>query len=413
MPSLAPHESTSSSDPGTRRRHAAKTTITVTHAPEEMVDASPSSKRVKRALRPDQRQTLDRLLTEKYEYVDHELFDLPDAKAYQALFLDPDPVPVPDVAWYHGLMDPSPGGQADDAATLARKASGTGGSVLLTAAQERVLFSQYNYCRMRVCRLRDRLLGVRPDGSKSRAKPLTDYGRRKAQREMLDWYVRADALRTQIADTNLALVLAMAKRTRMHPGDFPDLISEGNMALLRAADKFDVSRGFKFSTYACRAILKAFSRQGIKFTKYRGMFPVEFDPTYERSNYQSEKNAAHEEDCADEVRQIVVDNRAELSDVERTVVAARFNVKPDQPTRRRSRKTQAPVPQFTKAKIDPAQRSEDYELPDVLRDRSPDDKPLTLEQVGKLIGVTKERVRQIQNKALEKIRDTLEVEYLR
>lgn len=419
MPSLAPPETASTRPlthaPQDRREKAAASTITVTHAPETMIDPSPSSKRVKSALRPDQRETLERLFTEKYEYVDHELFDLPDAKAYQTIFLDPEPVPVPDVSWYHGLMDPTTSA-ATDTAALAKKASGNGGSVLLTAAQERVLFSQYNYCRLRVCRLRDRLLGVRPDGSKSRAKPLTDYGRRKAQREMLDWYVRADALRVQIADTNLALVLAMAKRTRMHPGDFLDLISEGNMALLRAADKFDVSRGFKFSTYACRAILKAFSRQGIKLTKYRGMFPVEFDPTYERSNYQSEKNASHEEECADEVRRIVVDNRADLSDVERTVVAARFNVKPPAPQgRRKTRRVTSKLetPKFTMAKIDPAQHSEDYELPEVLLDRSPDDKPLTLEQVGKLIGVTKERVRQIQNKALEKIRDTLEVEYLR
>ncbi|MEO0513786.1 MAG: sigma-70 family RNA polymerase sigma factor [Planctomycetota bacterium] len=410
MPSLTPPSKSSA----TRelRGTPAPTVLTPTHAPDAMVDPSPSSKRVKRALRPDQRETLNRLLTEKYEYVDHELFDLPDAKAYRAIFIDPDPLPVPDVSWYHGLMDPAPNSQPADALKLANKAAGKGGSVLLTAAQERVLFSQFNYCRMRVCRLRDRLLGVRPDGSKSRAKPLTDYGRRKAQREILDWYVRADALRTQIADTNLALVLAMAKRTRMHPGDFPDLISEGNMALLRAADKFDVSRGFKFSTYACRAILKAFSRQGIKLTKYRGMFPVEFDPTYERSNYQSEKNAAHEDDCADEVRRIVVDNRADLSDVERTVVAARFNVKPPTASRSRKRQAKPATPKFTMVKIDPTQRSENYQLPKVLQDRSPDDKPLTLEQVGKLIGVTKERVRQIQNKALEKIRDTLEVEYL-
>ncbi|MEM9420055.1 MAG: sigma-70 family RNA polymerase sigma factor [Planctomycetota bacterium] len=408
MPSLAP-QSPASARPNTK---AAATTLTLTHDPESMIDSAPSAKRAKRALRPEERATLERLLTEKYEYVDHEAFDLPHAKAYKQLFLDPEPVPVPDVSWYHGLMDPTTSA-ADDTASLTKKAANNTGSVLLTAAQERVLFSQYNYCRLRVCRLRDRLLGVRPDGSKSRAKPLTEYGRRKAQREMLDWYVRADALRTQIADTNLALVLAMAKRTRMHPGDFPDLISEGNMALLRAADKFDVSRGFKFSTYACRAILKAFSRQGIKFTKYRGMFPVEYDPSFERSNYQSEKNAAHEDDCADEVRQIVVDNRADLSDVERTVVAARFNVKPDQPRRRRARKAEVEAPKFTKGKVDPNQRSEDYQLPDVLRDRGPDEKPLTLEQVGKLIGVTKERVRQIQNKALIKIRETLEDEYLK
>lgn len=385
---------------------AAATTVTRTHDPQRPAPAMKGRARL--SLRPNERQTLHRLLTQKYEYVDHELFSLPEEEAYRAVFLEPEPVPVPDVSWYHPLMDPGTASRAD-AASLAKKASGNGGSVLLTAAQERVLFSQFNYCRMRVCGLRDRLLAS-PDGEES----LAPQEKSRLERETLDWYVRADALRTQVADTNLALVLAMAKRTRMHPGDFADLISEGNMALLRAADKFDVSRGFKFSTYACRAILKAFSRQGIKLSKHRGMFPVDFDPKLERSNYQSEKNAAHEEDCADEVRRIVVDNRAELSPVERTVVAARFNVKPHAPHAGRSPvKGKSPILTMPGAAADELATDEDsYELPELLRDRNPDAKPLTLEQVGKLIGVTKERVRQIQNKALEKIRETLEDEYL-
>ncbi|MEO1237778.1 MAG: sigma-70 family RNA polymerase sigma factor [Planctomycetota bacterium] len=371
---------------GSRVATAAATTLTPTHGPAPAAVVAPRPGR-SAAVRPAERDTLRRLLTEKYEYVHHEWFDQPDDDAYRALFVDPDPLPVPDVSWYHPLMDPS----IADPTKLARTTGNSGGSVLLTAAQERVLFTQFNYCRKRVCELRDRLLD--PDVEAPSARE-----RAAIEREMLDWYARADALRTQVADTNLALVLAMAKRTRIHPGDFADLIGEGNMALLRAADKFDVGRGFKFSTYACRAILKAFSRQGIKLSKHRGMFPVDFDPKLERSNHQAEKNAAHEDDCADEVRRIVVDNRADLSDVERTVVAARFNVGPGS----------VPAPRFTSAADGPG----GYELPESLRNRAADAKPLTLEQVGKLIGVTKERVRQIQNKALDKIRVTLEEEFL-
>ena len=76
----------------------------------------------------------------------------------------------------------------------------------------------------------------------------------------------------------------MAKRTRMGDVDFGELVSEGNMALLRAVEKFDIGRGFKFSTYACRAILKAFSRIAMKTNRYRQAFPTEFDPTMEKSN---------------------------------------------------------------------------------------------------------------------------------
>lgn len=159
----------------------------------------------------------------------------------------------------------------------------------------------------------------------------------------------------------------MAKRTRMSEVDFADLVSEGNMALLRSVDKFDCGRGFKFSTYACRAIIKAFSRQGIKFSKYRQRFPTDFDPALEKSNHLETLRATHERESADEVKHIVLTNRADLTDVERTVINHRFALE-----------TGANQP------------------------------PLTLEQVGQIIGVTKERVRQIQNKALEKLRLALE-----
>jgi RNA polymerase primary sigma factor len=193
--------------------------------------------------------------------------------------------------------------------------------------------------------------------------------------ELLAWHRRAEAYRDQIAQTNLALVLAMAKRTRMSEVDFADLVSEGNMALLRAIDKFDVARGFKFSTYACRAILKAFSRIGVKLSKYRQLFPTDFDPKLEKSDYMARKREEHEENCVDEIRQIIRDNRASLTDIEQSVIEHRFALG--------RRKTE-----------------------------DPDAAPLTLEEVGRIIGVTKERVRQIQNKALEKIRQTLEDRFL-
>jgi RNA polymerase primary sigma factor len=168
----------------------------------------------------------------------------------------------------------------------------------------------------------------------------------------------------------------MAKRTRMSEVDFADLVSEGNMALLRAVDKFDAGRGYKFSTYACRAILKAFSRQGMKLSKYRQRFPTDFDPKLEKSNYLETKRGDFEKDAADEVKRIVLENRADLTDVERTVIEHRFNLRP-------------------------------------AGEAQPEtEKPMTLEQVGQIIGVTKERVRQIQNKAMEKIRAQLEANFL-
>jgi len=301
------------------------------------------------------------ILDNKYEYMDAEVFHQPRRQAMKAIFKDAPAIDKPDTSWYHPVMD---------AGLAAKRKSRTVGSVLLSAEQERALFLQFNYCRFRICETRDILLS---------GGTLTP----KRAEDILHWYGKARAYRDQIAQTNLALVLAMAKRTRMSEVDFGDLVSEGNMALLRAVDKFDAGRGFKFSTYACRAILKAFSRAGMKLSKYRSVFPATFDPEFERSDYQEVKNATHEEDCADEVKRIVEENGAELTRIEQQVILHRFSLT-------------AP-----EVRDDPA--------PPVMRT---DGKRLTLQQVGQIVGVTKERVRQIQNRAMDKIRVQLEQGYL-
>ncbi|MDG2053775.1 MAG: sigma-70 family RNA polymerase sigma factor [Phycisphaerales bacterium] len=284
---------------------------------------------------------LKRLLDQPMDYIDSQEFY--DKGAEQAILDDAPDIERPDVSWYRPLMDDL---------SAANKKRNTGGSVVLTAAEERVIFLQYNYARHRVAQLQHEIGPSRP--SEDQVKSL------------LHWYCRARSFREQIAETNLALVLAMAKRTRMSEVDFADLVSEGNMALLRSVDKFDCGRGFKFSTYACRAILKAFSRQGMKLSKYRQRFPTDFDPALEKSNHLEITRGVREKELAEEVKDIVGSNAASLSSVEQTVVEHRFGL-------------------------------DSKEL----------QKPLTLEQVGQIIGVTKERVRQIQNKALEKIKSIL------
>lgn len=299
----------------------------------------------------DQR-ILTQLMASECDYVDNEQFRKADA--VKVIFDEAPAIARPDTSWYHPLMENiTPDSRVK-----------TSSSTLLNAAQERALFLQFNYARFMVAQLKEQI-GV-TTGNAVKAGPA---------REMLEWHRKSEHYRDMIAQTNLALVLAMAKRTRMSEVDFSDLVSEGNMALLRAVDKFDVARGFKFSTYACRAILKAFSRSGIKLSKYRQLFPTDFDPKLEKSDFMQKKREGHEDDCVDELRLIMKDNRAELSDIEQEVIEHRFGL------------------------------GKGVQL-------DPEASPLTLEQVGKIIGVTKERVRQIQNKALEKIRLTLETDYL-
>ncbi len=293
---------------------------------------------------------LRHILSGKGDYVESVIFHEPDAA--RKVFDDAPPIARPDTSWYHPVMENI---------SESRLKKGNMGSVLLTAKEEAALFLQFNYCRFRVAEVKQAV--------------GDDEMTMTQAREMLGWHQKAEAYRDQIAQTNLALVLAMAKRTRLSEVDFSDLVSEGNMALLRAVDKFDVARGFKFSTYACRAILKAFSRSGVKLSKYRQIFPTDFDPKLEKSDYMQVKRATHEEDCVDEIGRIVRENRAELTDIEQSVIEHRFGLS-------------------TKPKV------------------TPEHTQLTLEQVGRIIGVTKERVRQIQNKALEKIKTRLEDDFL-
>jgi RNA polymerase sigma factor (sigma-70 family) len=300
-------------------------------------------------LSPEDRRGLKRVLAGHRDYVDHKSFRLADAA--KKIFTDAPPVRRSDTSWYHPVMDNL---------SLARL-KGNLGAGLLTAAEERVVFLQFNYCRFMVAKLCE-------------GKENLDL---ETAQQVLEWQGKAEAYRDQIVQANLALVLAMAKRSRLREVDFADMVSEGNMALLRAIDKFDISRGFKFSTYACQAILKAFSRAGAKLSKYRQLVPTEFDPKLERSDFMVKKREGHEGDCVDELRHIIRDNLADLTDIERSVIEHRFAIGQQAPK----------TPEATSG-------------------------PLTLEQVGQIIGVTKERVRQIQNKAFEKIRQTIEHGFL-
>jgi len=281
------------------------------------------------------------------EYMDDPTFH--ERHAERTLFDDAEQIPEPDVAWYDALMDD----------TRHQRRFKTPNATALTAAQERLLFRQYNFARYRLAQLRAKFDG----------RDLT----LDQSRDVIRWHDRATALREKITRWNLALVVAMAKRVQHSDMDFVDLISEGNMALLRSIEKFRVDRGYKFSTYACRAILKAFGRQGAKHTRYRRTFGAEYDPALERSDFAERKADEHEQACLEQVRLILDDNRADLTDLEQQVLNHRFALD---------------------------------------RDGDSAARPLTLEQVGKVVGLTKERVRQIQNKALEQIRKTLEVDFI-
>jgi len=289
------------------------------------------------------RRQVELLLIANYAYMDSPLFKRKGIE--KELFNFEVEPQLPMTSWYQ----PTREDVLDQAIT--------GAPQLMKGPEERLMFLRYNYCKLRLVNLQKK---IQKDG-------LT----RELAENFVEWHRKFEHFREYLVRTNLALVLAMAKRVRLGDVDFAEVVSEGNMALLRAVDKFNVERGFKFSTYACRAILKAFSRTSLKASRHRTRFPVEFEPDLEKSDWADRRRDQVEDECIDELKAIVDRNLADLSSVEQTVIRRRFNWQQEE------------------------------------------ESALTLEEVGKIIGVTKERVRQIQNKALAKIKAVMEEGVLR
>jgi RNA polymerase primary sigma factor/RNA polymerase sigma factor len=129
---------------------------------------------------------------------------------------------------------------------------------LLTREQEVGLFRRFNYLKHKAMALREQLDVERPSAR------LMD------QIERL--YGEIVEIKNRIVRANLRLVVSIAKR-RVSPGDsFFDLVSDGNMSLIRAVEKFDYARGNKFSTYASWAIMKNYARSIPDEHKHRDRF---------------------------------------------------------------------------------------------------------------------------------------------
>ena len=117
---------------------------------------------------------------------------------------------------------------------------------LLTREQEQHLFRKMNYLKHKARVLRDRLDLRRPSLT-----AMTQIERLAGD---------AVGVKNEVVRANLRLVVSIAKRYATGPGHLFELISDGNMSLIRAVEKFDFARGFRFSTYASWAIMKNFAR---------------------------------------------------------------------------------------------------------------------------------------------------------
>jgi len=217
---------------------------------------------------------------------------------------------------------------------------------LLTREQEQHLFRKYNYLKFKAIRLRDQLDPENPKAA--------------TMDEIEQLYEQIVDIKNQIARCNLRLVVSIAKRRVSPDQNFFELVSDGNLSLLRAVEKFDYARGNKFSTYASWAIMKNYARTIPGEYRHRDRFRTSHDELFsatqeERGNPMVEEGL--QTDRESKVQRIL----RRLDDREQQIIIGRFGL-----------------------------------------DHSRE--PLTLKEVGVELGVTKERIRQIEARALNKLR---------
>jgi RNA polymerase primary sigma factor/RNA polymerase sigma factor len=217
---------------------------------------------------------------------------------------------------------------------------------LLTREQEAHLFRKYNFLKYRASKLRKQLEPSR------------------ATVELMDrieqLYEKAIKTKNRIVQANLRLVVSISKRHVSASDDFFSLVSDGNISLMRAVEKFDYARGNKFSTYATWAVMRNFARTIPGEFRHRERYRTSQEEMF--AAQEDERAIPYELETAQHLRERQIERiLSRLDEREQRIIISRFGLDHSQ-------------------------------------------EPKTLKEVGNQLGVTKERIRQIEARALSKLR---------
>ncbi len=226
--------------------------------------------------------------------------------------------------------------------------------------------------------------------------------------------------REKLASSNLRLVISIAKKYRNYGLPFLDLIQEGNLGLMKAIEKFDWRKGYKFSTYATwwirQAILKALTNRSrtVRVPAHMKELSRKID--------RVEEEYIQEHGTEPPIEKVAEDLEVTVEKVRRAKKAAQTTVSLDKPLGEESSDSGVLGDIFADDNL-PTPEQETFDsllkgrlkglLNQELTDREKhilklrygleDYKTRTLEEVGEVFDISRERVRQLQNRAIEKL----------
>ncbi|MCX5640633.1 MAG: RNA polymerase sigma factor RpoD [Planctomycetota bacterium] len=236
---------------------------------------------------------------------------------------------------------------------------------------------------------------------------------RRIERAFLEY----EQAKRDLSGGNLRLVVSIAKKYRNRGLPFLDIIQEGNTGLMRAVDKYEYKRGYKFSTYATWWIRQAITRAIADHARTIRV-PVHMIETMSKLR-TIQKHLLQELGREPTVEEIALRAKMPIEETRRVMKVSRHPISLDRPVgesedshfgdfiedERQSSPHEAASSELLRQRINDVLRTLTYREREILKLRYGigDGYTYTLEEVGRIFKVTRERVRQVENKAIRKL----------